>query len=242
MNLKAFAISAAMISIFASSVSYASGKDDKDDKGSSFSSSIMNTNTNSNSNANTNSNTNSNSNSNTNSVNNIAEGGSSTSTSSATGGSATNTNSNTATGGTGGTSNSRAIAVGGAGGNSNQSQSTTLKNYNYNSSLYYPDWINVNPNTSSFSYNSVQCQGATFNATASTLTTDNWNNGYGVQGAIGFSVPLSGQGECFAVQKKMRSQIEFKAAAEQALMCKQLETAGVNFNLKKELSACLPQK
>ncbi len=192
MTLKAFAISAAIISIFASSVSYASDKDDKDDKSSS-------------------------------SVSNI-------------------TNTNTATGGTGGTSNSRAIAVGGAGGNSNQSQSTTLKNYNYNSSLYYPDWINVNPNTSSFSYNSVQCQGATFNATASTLTTDNWNNSYGVQGAIGFSVPLSGQGECFAVQKKMRSQIEFKAAAEQAMMCKQLETAGVNFNLKKELSACLPQK
>jgi len=237
MNLKAFAISAAIISIFASSVSYASGKDDKDDKGSSLVSNITNTNT----------------------VNNTAQGGSSTSTSSATGGSATNTNSNTATGGTGGTggnatntnsntanggtggtSNSRAIASGGAGGNSNQS--TTLKNYNYNSSLYYPDWINVSPNTSSFSYNSVQCQGATFNATASTLTTDNWNNGYGVQGAIGFSVPLSGQGECFAVQKKMRSQIEFKAAAEQALMCKQLEIAGVNLNLKKELSACLPQK
>lgn len=240
MNFKALATSAVIVSVFASSVCYASSKDDKDDSGSSSVTTVTNTNNNSNSNSNNNINT--------------SEGGSSSSTSSATGGSATanggsatstNTNTNTANGGNGGSAKSKAVAnggAGGAGGNSNQSQSTSLKNYNYNSSLYYPDWMNVSPNTSSFSYNSVQCQGATLNATASTLTTDNWNNGYGVQGAIGFSVPLTGQGECFAVQKKMRSQIEFKAAVEQALMCKQLENAGVNFASRKELSVCLPQK
>lgn len=192
MNLKALATSAVVLSVFVSSVSYASDKSGKES-----SSNINNT--------------------------------------------VTNNNTNTANGGS---SKSKAVANGGAGGNSNQSQSASasLKNYNNNASLYYPDWINVNPNTSSFSYNSVQCQGATLNATASTLTTDNWNNGYGVQGSIGFSVPLTGQDECFAVQKKMRSQIEFKAAAEQALMCKQLETVGVNFASRKELSVCLLQK
>ena len=114
-----------------------------------------------------------------------------------------------------------------------------MNNNNYNSSLYYPDWINVTPNTSSFSYNSVQCQGATVNGAVSTLTTDPWNSGYGVQGSLGFSIPLTGQSDCFAVQKSMRSQIEFKAKAERLIVCKQLESAGVRLEDHEEFTSCL---
>ena len=162
-----------------------------------------------------------------------------------------NTNNNTANGlgigigGRGGSSKSSSTSSSNAtGGNATQSQSSSVtfgkgSFINNNTSLYYPDWMNVAPNTSSFSYNSVQCQGATLNGAVSTLTTDPWNSSYGVQGTVGVSVPLSGQSECYAVQKRMREQIDFKAKAEQVLMCKQLENSGIDLKAHQEFSACL---
>lgn len=181
-------------------------------------------------------NSNSSSNSSSTSSSESSSSSKSRSESSATGGSAS------ATGGAGGNSTSSATGNGGQGGNGyggkGGSAKQSLVNNNYNSSLYYPDWLNVAPNTSSFSYNSVQCQGATLNGAVSTLTTDPWNSSYGVQGTLGVSIPLTGQQECFAVQKKMREQIEFKVKAEQVVMCKQLETSGVDLASHPEFAVC----
>lgn len=195
-------------------------------------------NSNSSSNSSSTSSSESSSSSNSSSTGGTANATGGNSTSNATGGNSTSNS----TGGAGGNSTSNATGNGGQGGNGyggkGGSAKQSLVNNNYNSSLYYPDWLNVAPNTSSFSYNSVQCQGATLNGAVSTLTTDPWNSSYGVQGTLGVSIPLTGQQECFAVQKKMREQIEFKAKAEQVVMCKQLGTSGVDLTKHPEFAVC----
>lgn len=137
--------------------------------------------------------------------------------------------------------NNTNTAGGGAGGTATQAQSANISNYNGTASLYYPDWLNTTPSGSAVSHSSAQCQGPTLSATASALTT-NAVNGYGVQGAIGFSVPLGGQADCLAVQRRLRQQLEFKAAAEQALMCQQLINAKVDINQHSEFVVCGAQR
>lgn len=164
--------------------------------------------------SNTNTNTNSSSSNNTNTVN-------------ATGGSNTNNVSN----------NSSA-----SGGNvSNNVSGGSVSNSNTNNYIGYPDWINVAPSQSSVSVDSVTCQGPTLTATASTLTTNSWSNQYGVQGALGFSVPIGGQTDCNAVQSSIRKRASVENSVRIALACKQLEVSNIRIDTEKfpELQVCL---
>jgi hypothetical protein len=111
---------------------------------------------------------------------------------------------------------------------------------NTNNYIGYPDWINVAPSQSGVSVDSVTCQGPTLTATASTLTTDSYSNQYGVQGAIGFSVPIGGQADCNAVQAAIRKRAVVENSVRLALACKQLEASGIQVDAEKfpDLAIC----
>lgn len=111
---------------------------------------------------------------------------------------------------------------------------------NTNNYIGYPDWINVAPSQSGVSVDSVTCQGPTLTATASTLTTNSYSNQYGVQGAIGFSVPIGGQADCNAVQAAIRKRAVVENSVRLALACKQLEANGIQVDAEKfpDLAIC----
>jgi hypothetical protein len=111
---------------------------------------------------------------------------------------------------------------------------------NTNNYIGYPDWINVAPSQSGVSVDSVTCQGPTLTATASTLTTNLYSNQYGVQGAIGFSVPIGGQADCNTVQAVIRKRAVVENSVRLALACKQLEASGIQVDAEKfpDLAIC----
>jgi hypothetical protein len=159
-------------------------------------------------------------------------------------GSNTNRNNNTNTvNATGGTNTNNVSNNSNAyGGNvSNTMSGGSVSNSNTNNYIGYPDWINVAPSQSSVSVDSVTCQGPTLTATASTLTTNSWSNQYGVQGALGFSVPIGGQTDCNAVQSSIRKRASVENSVRIALACKQLEVSGIQIDTEKfpELQVCL---
>jgi hypothetical protein len=152
----------------------------------------------------------------------------------------TNTNTVNATGGT--NTNNVSNNSNAYGGNvSNTMSGGSFSNSNTNNYIGYPDWINVAPSQSSVSVDSVTCQGPTLTATASTLTTNSWSNQYGVQGALGFSVPIGGQTDCNAVQSSIRKRASVENSVRIALACKQLEVSGIQIDTEKfpELQVCL---
>jgi hypothetical protein len=151
-----------------------------------------------------------------------------------------NTNTVNATGGT--NTNNVSNNSSAYGGNvSNTMSGGSVSNSNTNNYIGYPDWINVAPSQSSVSVDSVTCQGPTLTATASTLTTNSWSNQYGVQGALGFSVPIGGQTDCNAVQSSIRKRASVENSVRIALACKQLEVSGIQIDTEKfpELQVCL---
>jgi hypothetical protein len=117
---------------------------------------------------------------------------------------------------------------------------SSVSTSNTNNYIGYPDWINVAPSQSGVSVDSVTCQGPTLTATASTLTTNSYSNQYGVQGAIGFSVPIGGQADCNAVQAVIRKRAVVENSVRLALACKQLEASGIQVDASKfpDLAIC----
>ncbi len=117
---------------------------------------------------------------------------------------------------------------------------SSVSTSNTNNYIGYPDWINVAPSQSGVSVDSVTCQGPTLTATASTLTTNSYSNQYGVQGAIGFSVPIGGQADCNAVQAAIRKRAVVENSVRLALACNQLQVSGIQVDVKKfpDLAIC----
>ena len=117
---------------------------------------------------------------------------------------------------------------------------SSVSTSNTNNYIGYPDWINVAPSQSGVSVDSVTCQGPTLTATASTLTTNSYSNQYGVQGAIGFSVPIGGQADCNTVQAVIRKRAVVENSVRLALACKQLEASGIQVDAEKfpDLAIC----
>jgi hypothetical protein len=146
------------------------------------------------------------------------------------------TNNQTATATTGSNVNTVNISTANAPGGLNSVSTSNTNNY-----IGYPDWINVAPSQSGVSVDSVTCQGPTLTATASTLTTNSYSNQYGVQGAIGFSVPIGGQADCNAVQAAIRKRAVVENSVRIALACKQLEASGIQINTEKfpDLAICI---
>jgi hypothetical protein len=142
------------------------------------------------------------------------------------------TNSQTATATTGSNVN---ISSGSASGGLSSVSTSNTNNY-----IGYPDWINVVPSQSGVSVDSVTCQGPTLTATASTLTTNSYSNQYGVQGAIGFSVPIGGQADCNAVQAAIRKRAVVENSVRLALACNQLQASGIQVDVEKfpDLAIC----
>jgi len=173
----------------------------------------------------------------TNTQNTNVTTGSNTNTNSS---SSNNTNTVNATGGS--NTNNVSNNSSASGGNvSNNVSGGSVSNSNTNNYIGYPDWINVAPSQSSVSVDSVTCQGPTLTATASTLTTNSWSNQYGVQGALGFSVPIGGQTDCNAVQSSIRKRASVENSVRIALACKQLEVSNIKIDTEKfpELQVCL---
>ena len=153
----------------------------------------------------------------------------------------TNTNTNTST-----NSNSNSIQAGAVQNSNSVSASSyaggngSNNNVNNYSALLYPNWVNVNPSQSSVSADSVTCQGPTLNGAVSALNTQSWNNQYGVQGTLGFSVPLSGQGDCRAISAQIRKRSVVENTVRTLIACRQLELSGLKYDVQKfpELAAC----
>jgi hypothetical protein len=139
--------------------------------------------------------------------------------------------------------NQRTTTNASTGATTNMLSAGSVSNANANNYIAYPDWINVAPSQSGVSVDSVTCQGPTLTATASTLTTDSYSNQYGVQGAIGFSVPIGGQADCNAVQAAIRKRAVVENTVRVALACKQLEASGIQVDVTKfpDLAICSPQ-
>jgi cytoskeletal protein RodZ len=140
--------------------------------------------------------------------------------------------SSSATGGnTSSTSNNNSSASSGS------NSSTNTNSYN---NLQYPDWVNVAPSQSSVGIDAVVCQGTTLTGGVSTLTTSIDNNRYGVQGTLGFSVPLTGQDDCRAISAAIKKRASIENASRTLLACHQLKLAGITPDLTKfpELDAC----
>jgi hypothetical protein len=153
----------------------------------------------------------------------------------------TNTNTNTNRSNSRSNSNSNSNSV-----NTNSSNSSVTggsnessNNNNYNN-LQYPNWVNVTPSQSSVGIDAVVCQGAALTGGVSTLTTSTTNNQYGVQGTIGFSVPLSGQDDCRAISAAIKKRASIENAAKTLIACHQLAVARITPDLTKfpELAAC----
>ena len=153
----------------------------------------------------------------------------------------TNTNTNTNTNRSNSRSNSNSNSV-----NTNSSNSSVTggsnessNNNNYNN-LQYPNWVNVTPSQSSVGIDAVVCQGAALTGGVSTLTTSTTNNQYGVQGTIGFSVPISGQDDCRAISAAIKKRASIENAAKTLIACHQLAVARITPDLTKfpELAAC----
>jgi hypothetical protein len=146
------------------------------------------------------------------------------------------TNNQTATATTGSNVNTVNISTANVPGGLNSVSTSNTNNY-----IGYPDWINVAPSQSGVSVDSVTCQGPTLTATASTLTTNSYSNQYGVQGAIGFSVPIGGQADCNAVQAAIRKRAVVENSVRLALACKQLEASGIQVDAEKfpDLAICV---
>ena len=170
-----------------------------------------NTNTNSNTNSNTNNNANNNSNNNANTNNNRLTSRSSSN----------NVNTSSA---------NLTVAEG-------NNSSTNNNSYN---NLQYPNWVNVTPSQSSVGIDAVVCQGATLTGGVSTLTTSVENDHYGVQGTLGFSVPLTGQDDCRAISAAIKKRASIENASRTLLACHQLKLARITPDLTKfpELAAC----
>ena len=137
-----------------------------------------------------------------------------------------------ATGGnTSSTNNNNFSASGGS------NSSTNNNSYN---NLQYPNWVNVTPSQSSVGIDAVVCQGAALTGGVSTLTTSTENNQYGVQGTLGFSVPLTGQDDCRAISAAIKKRASIENASRTLLACHQLKLAGITPDLTKfpELVAC----
>ena len=144
-------------------------------------------------------------------------------------------NSQTATATTGNNVNTVNISTGSAPAGLSSVFTSNTNNY-----IGYPDWINVAPSQSGVSVDSVTCQGPTLTATASTLTTDSYSNQYGVQGAIGFSMPIGGQADCNAVQAAIRKRAVVENSVRLALACNQLQASGIQVDVEKfpDLAIC----
>lgn len=112
-------------------------------------------------------------------------------------------------------------------------------NNTYNA-LLYPDWVNVAPSQSSVGVDAVTCQGTTLTGGVSTLTTSTVNDQYGVQGTIGFSIPLTGQDDCRAISAAIKKRATVENAAKTMIACHQLALAKITPDLTKfpELSVC----
>ena len=140
-------------------------------------------------------------------------------------------NSSATGGNTSSTNNNNFSASGGS------NSSTNNNSYN---NLQYPNWVNVTPSQSSVGIDAVVCQGTALTGGVSTLTTSTENNQYGVQGTLGFSVPLTGQDDCRAISAAIKKRASIENASRTLLACHQLKLAGITPDLTKfpELVAC----
>jgi hypothetical protein len=120
-----------------------------------------------------------------------------------------------------------------------EGNNSSTNNNSYNN-LQYPNWVNVTPSQSSVGIDAVVCQGATLTGGVSTLTTSIENNNYGVQGTLGFSVPLTGQDDCRAISAAIKKRASIENASRTLLACHQLKLARITPDLTKfpELAAC----
>jgi hypothetical protein len=197
-----------------------------DDRNSGFGSQTQqqtsnNTNNNSSTNNNTNNNANTNNNSSTNTNNN------------------SNTNTNRSSSRSSSNSNNSSTNTNSANSSVTGGSNSSTNNNNYNN-LQYPNWVNVTPSQSSVGVDAVVCQGATLTGGVSTLTTSIENDHYGVQGTLGFSVPLTGQDDCRAISAAIKKRASIENAAKTLIACHQLALARITPDLTKfpELAAC----
>lgn len=150
-----------------------------------------------------------------------------------------NTNTNTNNNRSSSKSNSNSVNTNSSNSSVTGGSNESSNNNNYNN-LQYPNWVNVTPSQSSVGIDAVVCQGAALTGGVSTLTTSTTNNQYGVQGTIGFSVPLSGQDDCRAISAAIKKRASIENAAKTLIACHQLAVARITPDLTKfpELAAC----
>jgi hypothetical protein len=150
-----------------------------------------------------------------------------------------NTNTNTNNNRSNSKSNSNSVNTNSSNSSVTGGSNESSNNNNYNN-LQYPNWVNVTPSQSSVGIDAVVCQGAALTGGVSTLTTSTTNNQYGVQGTIGFSVPISGQDDCRAISAAIKKRASIENAAKTLIACHQLAVARITPDLTKfpELAAC----
>lgn len=158
-----------------------------------------------------------------------------------------NTNTNTTSNSNANTNTNRSTSRSFSNNTNTTSSSTSVtggsnastNNNSYNN-LQYPNWVNVTPSQSAVGVDAVICQGATLTGGVSTLTTSTINDQYGVQGTIGFSVPISGQDDCRAISAAIKKRASIENAAKTLIACHQLALARITPDLTKfpELAAC----
>jgi hypothetical protein len=151
----------------------------------------------------------------------------------------TNSNNNTNTNRLNSRSSSDSTNANSANSSVTGGSNSSTNNNNYNN-LQYPNWVNVAPSQSSVGIDAVVCQGTTLTGGVSTLTTSIDNNRYGVQGTLGFSVPLTGQDDCRAISAAIKKRAGIENASRTLLACHQLKLARITPDLTKfpELAAC----
>jgi hypothetical protein len=151
----------------------------------------------------------------------------------------TNTNANTNTNRLNSRSSSNSVNTNSANLTVAEGNNSSTNNNNYNN-LQYPNWVNVTPSQAAVGIDAVVCQGATLTGGVSTLTTSIENDHYGVQGTLGFSVPLTGQDDCRAISAAIKKRASIENAAKTLIACRQLALAHITPDLTKfpELAAC----